>query len=119
MNTRPDPHGAGDYAPPGPINHALSAVAWYTPELAGVAVTTAAAATVWPPLAVISAALAGRIAHDQLRLAARNRRVRREVVEQRRDKRRQLDHDTDDTDEGAASSVDAGDGDGSGWEVAG
>lgn len=56
-------------------DRAITALGWYTPELTGAAITAGAAATVWAPLGLITAALGARIAVDRVRLARRNRQV--------------------------------------------
>ena len=107
MNTRPEPHDTEvNTDPPGPIDRVLNAVAWYTPELTGAAVTAGAAAAIWAPLGMLSAACGARIAADQINRARERHRIRREVENERA--QRQLDQDSDET--GTELP---------GWEVAG
>lgn len=56
-------------------DRALTALAWYSPELIAAGVTAGAAATVWAPLGLISAALAARIVADSVSIARSNRKV--------------------------------------------
>lgn len=119
-NTPPD----NDTEQPGPWDRAVSAVAWYVPELTGAAAAGTAAATVWAPLGAISAALAAWIASDQVRLARERRRVHR-AVEQRTE-RAQLDaaepdteHADDDAHEHGSATGEQAKGERPGWEVAG
>lgn len=56
-------------------DRALTALGWYAPELTAAGAAAGAAATVWAPLGLISAALGVRIIADRVRLARRNRRV--------------------------------------------
>jgi len=118
---------------PGPFKRVTDALAWYSPELIVAAASGGAAATVWAPLGVVSAALGGWIAVDQVNLARANRRVRREI-EQERAERAQLDpcgehdepaessDDTPHTGGGSRAGEAASDeqtGERPGWEVAG
>ncbi|GAA5128892.1 hypothetical protein [Haloechinothrix salitolerans] len=120
-----------DTARSGPLNRVASALAWYTPELTGAAVSAGAAATVWAPLGAISAALGAWIATDQVNAARARRHARREV--EYRAQRAQLDpaEDHDGEDDGAQDDARADDGvsvsgpaaderaERPGWEVAG
>lgn len=121
MNTRntppePDNRTDADTERPGPWDRAVSAVAWYAPELTGAAAAGAAAATVWAPLGAISAALAAWIASDQVRLARERRRVHR-AVEQRTE-RAQLDAAEPDTEHASATGEQpAAESEWPGWEV--
>ncbi|MPY82597.1 MAG: hypothetical protein GEV00_04605 [Actinophytocola sp.] len=74
-NTQPEPET--NTARPGPLQRLGNALAWYTPELSVAAASAGAAATVWAPLGVITAACGARIATNQINLARANRRVRR------------------------------------------
>lgn len=60
---------------PTTTDRALTALGWYAPELTGAAITAGAAATVWAPLGLITAALGVRIVADRVRLARRTRQV--------------------------------------------
>ena len=137
MKTPPEPDTNTDR--PGPLQRLGNALAWYTPELTVAAASAGAAAAVWAPLGVISAACGARIATNQINLTRANRRVRREI-EQERAERAQLDpsgkHDEPDessddtphldaeTETGDGSSAgestsDEQTGERPGWEVAG
>lgn len=108
-NTAPEPENTTDTntVRPGPLKRATSAVAWYGPELIGIAVTAGAAATAWAPLGVVSAALGAWIAADQVNIARQNRRVLGEIEDERHE-RAQLDLTTPD-EPGEASDDNNGD----------
>lgn len=130
MNTASESDARTDTARSGPLNRVASALAWYTPELTGAAVSAGAAATVWAPLGAISAALTAWIATDQVNAARARRHARREV--EQRAQRAQLDpaEHHDDQDDGAQDNAHADDdatapapaderAERPGWEVAG
>jgi len=133
MKTPPEPKHNTTTDRPGPFTRVGNALAWYTPELTVAAASAGAAATVWAPLGVISAACGARIATNQINLARANRRVRRQITEQRAE-RAQLDpsgkhnepttssddtpHDDDPSSAGESTS-DEQTGQRPGWEVAG
>lgn len=58
---------------PGVGDRALTALGYYTPELTTAAVAAGAAATVWAPLALVSAAALGKVAGERVLTAWRNR----------------------------------------------
>jgi len=118
MNTRPEPLDATEVNtdPPGPVARALNTVVWYTPELTAAAITAGAAAAVWAPLGVLTAACGARIATDQINRARTRRRFRRELENERERAQRQLDHDNHDN-HGGDDTAAAADGDSTG-EVA-
>lgn len=66
------------------IDRAVSAVAWYTPELATAGASAGAAVTVWAPFGVVSAAVCGWIVSDQVLAARRTRAARRMRADQLR-----------------------------------
>jgi len=129
-NTPPEPEHNTTTDRPGPFQRVGNALAWYTPELAVAAASAGAAATVWAPLGVITAACGARIASHQINLARANRRVRREI-EQERAEHAQLDnsgkhepgessddtpHDGDGPNAGESTSAEQT-GERPGWEV--
>ena len=134
MKTPPEPKHNTTTDRPGPFTRVGNALAWYTPELTVAAASAGAAATVWAPLGVISAACGARIATNQINLARANRRVRRQITEQQRAQRAQRDpqsesddsakssddtpHDDDPSSAGESTS-DEQTGQRPGWEVAG
>lgn len=58
-------------------SRAVSAAAWYTPELVTAAVAAGAAVAVWQPFGLVSIAVGGWIAVDRALLFRRNRAVRK------------------------------------------
>lgn len=82
-NTAPEPRHDTTTDRPGPFSRVTNTLAWYSPELTVAAASAGAAATVWAPLGAISVALGGWIAADQVNIARANRRVRRQITEQR------------------------------------
>lgn len=61
----------------GRLNRAVSAVAWYAPELITAGVAAGAAVTVWQPLGLVSVAVAGWIATERALLFRRSRALRK------------------------------------------
>lgn len=118
MNTHNTPDTPPDAARPGRAKRALNVVGWYTPELVGAAATAAAAATVWGPLGLLSAALGVRIVADQAVLAHRNHAARRQFAENRAAHRARLEKGEDVAGNTAAPDDEATDHN-DGWEVAG
>lgn len=93
------------------VDRAVSEVAWYTPELATGVAAAMTAATVWPPMAVVSAAAAGWIGFDRVRIARENRAAKRKAAAMRAERDR-----TDEADQSADDDVEAPES-GEGWEV--
>lgn len=99
------------------VDRAVSEVAWYTPEVATGVAAAMTAATVWPPMAVVSAGAAGLIAVDRVRIARSNRAAKRKAAAMRaeRDGADQTDQTADSADDGTEAPESAGSADG--WEV--
>lgn len=85
------------------VDRAVSEVAWYTPELATGTTAAMTAATVWPPMAVVSAGAAVWIAADRVRIARSNRAAKAKAAairaEQERAALNAADEPADDGDE--------------------
>lgn len=90
------------------VDRAVNEVAWYTPELATGLAAAATAATVWPPMAVVTAGAAGWIAVDRVRIARANRTAKHRAAA----RRAECDNTTDDREDNA-TAPESGDG----WEV--